>query len=60
VFLADRIAVMTTHPGRIKEVIDVSLPRARNDATRALPEFQALTQHIWQSIRDEAYRATVA
>jgi len=60
VFLADRIAVMTTHPGRIKEVIDVNLPRARNDATRALPEFQALTQHIWQSIRDEAYRATVA
>ena len=60
VFLADRVVVMTTHPGRIKEVIDVNLPRARNDATRALPEFQALTQHIWQSIRDEAYRATVA
>jgi NitT/TauT family transport system ATP-binding protein len=60
VFLADRIVVMTTHPGRIKEVIDVNLPRARNDATRALPEFQALTQRIWQSIRDEAYRATVA
>jgi NitT/TauT family transport system ATP-binding protein len=59
VFLADRVVVMTTHPGRIKEVIDVDLPRARNDATRALPEFQALTQRIWQSIRDEAYRATV-
>ncbi len=42
VFLADRIAVMTTHPGRIKALIDVPLPRPRGDGTRALPEFQAL------------------
>jgi NitT/TauT family transport system ATP-binding protein len=59
VFLADRVAVMTTHPGRLKVVVDIPLPRPRSDATRALPEFQALTQHIWSLIRDEAYRATV-
>ena len=59
VFLADRVAVMTSHPGRLKAVIDVDLPRPRNDATRAMPRFQALTQHIWSLIRDEAYRATV-
>ena len=59
VFLADRVAVMTSHPGRLKAVIDVPLARPRSDASRALPEFQALTQHIWSLIRDEAYRATV-
>jgi len=59
VFLADRVAVMTTHPGRLKAVIDVELPRPRGDATRALPQFQSLCQHIWSLIRDEAYRATV-
>ena len=59
IFLADRIAVMTTHPGRLKAVIDVPLRRPRNDATRAQPEFQALAQHIWSLIRHEAYRATV-
>ena len=59
VFLADRVAVMTAHPGRLKVVVDVALPRPRGDATRALPEFQALTQQIWSLIRDEAYRATV-
>jgi NitT/TauT family transport system ATP-binding protein len=59
VFLADRVAVMTTHPGRLKALIDVPLPRPRNDLTRAQPGFQALTQHIWSLIRDEAYRATV-
>ena len=52
--------VQAGNEARIKEVIEVNLPRARNDATRALPEFQALTQRIWQSIRDEAYRAAVA
>jgi NitT/TauT family transport system ATP-binding protein len=60
VFLADRVAVMTAHPGRLKAIIDVPLPRPRNDATRADPQFQALCQHIWSLIRDEAYRATVA
>jgi NitT/TauT family transport system ATP-binding protein len=59
VFLADRVAVMTTRPGRLKAVIDVPLPRPRNDATRASAAFQALSQHIWSLIRDEAYRATV-
>ena len=59
VFLADRVAVMTTRPGRLKALIDVPLPRPRNDATRASAEFQALSQHIWSLIRDEAYRATV-
>jgi NitT/TauT family transport system ATP-binding protein len=59
VFLADRVAVMTTHPGRLKAIIDVPLPRPRNDTTRAQSEFQALSQHIWSLIRDEAYRATV-
>jgi NitT/TauT family transport system ATP-binding protein len=59
VFLADRIAVMTTHPGRLKAVIDVDLPRPRSDATRADPKFHRLAQDIWNLIRDEAYRASV-
>jgi NitT/TauT family transport system ATP-binding protein len=59
VFLADRVAVMTTHPGRLKALIDIPLPRPRNDATRASAQVQALSPHIWSLIRDEAYRATV-
>ena len=59
VFLADRVAVMTSHPGRLKALLDVPLARPRNDMTRTHPDFQALAQHIWGLIRDEAYRATV-
>jgi len=60
VFLADRVAVMTAHPGRLKALIDIPLARPRGDATRSQAEFQALVQQIWGLIRDQAYRATVA
>jgi NitT/TauT family transport system ATP-binding protein len=57
VFLADRIAVMSAQPGRLKEIIPVDLPRPRGDATRADPRFHELTRRIWDLIREEAYRA---
>ena len=57
VFLADRVVVMSSHPGRIRAVIPVDLPRERNDATRADPRFGHLAEQIWGLIRDEAYRA---
>jgi NitT/TauT family transport system ATP-binding protein len=46
VLLADRIVVMTPRPGRIREVIDVNLPRPRSIATLSEPTFYALANHI--------------
>ena len=57
VFLADRVAVMSSHPGRIREIVPIDLPRPRNDETRATPEFQRLALHIWNQIKSEAYKA---
>lgn len=51
--LGDRIAVVTNRPGRIKEIIDVDLPRPRSRASRQLPEFQALRDRVWQLLSDE-------
>jgi NitT/TauT family transport system ATP-binding protein len=53
VTLADRIAVVTNRPGRIKEIIDVDLPRPRSRASRQLPEFQALRERVWELLADE-------
>jgi len=59
VFLADRVAVMSSNPGRIRRIVAVDLPRPRTDATRGDPRFQALTQEIWHLIREEVYRAAM-
>ncbi len=57
VFLGDRVIVMSSHPGRVKAVIEIDLPRPRRESVRAEARFGELTESIWNLIRDEAYRA---
>jgi NitT/TauT family transport system ATP-binding protein len=59
VFLADRIVVMSSHPGRINEIKSVVLPRPRKPEIRASAAFQELVEEIWRLIRHEAYAATI-
>lgn len=46
VFLADRIAVMQSRPGRIATTIDIDLPRPRPPEIMATPEFHRLTDRV--------------
>jgi NitT/TauT family transport system ATP-binding protein len=46
IFLADRILVMESHPGRISEEIAVEFDRPRQLADRTTPESQALEGHL--------------
>jgi NitT/TauT family transport system ATP-binding protein len=58
VHLGERVAVMTSRPGRIKAVVDVSLdpPRPGEDA-RSTPQFTAKRREIWQLLHDEVVKA---
>lgn len=54
VLLADRIMVMTAHPGRIKEIIDVDLTRPRDlFALKKEQNFHDLVDHASSLIQEE-------
>jgi NitT/TauT family transport system ATP-binding protein len=56
--LGDRTVIMTAHPGRIKQIIDVPFPHPRNLVTlSASPEFGKLKLDIWHVLEEEVMRA---
>jgi NitT/TauT family transport system ATP-binding protein len=54
VYLSDRVAVMTNRPGRVKALVPVTLPRPRDYAVIASPEFQAIHRMVLDLIRSES------
>jgi NitT/TauT family transport system ATP-binding protein len=46
VLLSDRVVVMSPRPGRIREIIDIDLPRPRNEATELGDAFRTYVHRI--------------
>jgi len=53
VALSERVVVMSSQPGCVKEVVDVGLPRDRDEATRDSGSFVDLRSQIRNSIHAE-------
>jgi ABC-type nitrate/sulfonate/bicarbonate transport system ATPase subunit len=54
IYLSDLVVIMSRRPGRIKQVLDVKLPRPRlGYDVRAEKEFARLRAIAWQSIKEE-------
>jgi NitT/TauT family transport system ATP-binding protein len=58
VYLGGRVAVLTSRPGRVKEVIDIDLgPRHEIEDLRSSPEFAAHRHRVWSLLHDEVQAA---
>ncbi len=55
--LADRVAVMSSRPGRFIEIIETGWPRDRDSTLASKPEFGALTGRLWTLLREESRKA---
>jgi len=54
VLLADRVMLMSRGPGRIRELIDVDLPRPRFDYdVRGHANFAKVRGHLWHELRND-------
>ena len=57
IFMANRVAVMSARPGRIKATIEIGLPHPRHYTMKTTPEFSRHKAEITEQIRVEAIKA---
>lgn len=61
VHLGQRVAVLTSRPGTVKDVVDIDLgDRTAGEDIRSAPEFAHYRHHIWNLLRSEVDRAQQA
>jgi NitT/TauT family transport system ATP-binding protein len=53
IFLADRVIVMGTRPGRVIDALDVPFERPRSLALKGDTEFMTMTQRVWAKLVPE-------
>jgi NitT/TauT family transport system ATP-binding protein len=53
IFLSDRVAIMTRGPGKVKAIMEIPLPRPRDDSVRNSAQFLALRQRAWELLKTE-------
>lgn len=54
IYMADRLLIMTARPGKIKQLVNIDLPRPRTYETRKSVPFCELCAHVWRMLKDEA------
>jgi len=57
IFMANRVAVMSARPGRIKADVDIDLPHPRHYTMKTTPEFSQYKAELTEEIRTEAMKA---
>lgn len=58
VYLADRVIVLSRHPGQIKSIIQIDMPKIGRDQEQYRAQFEQYADQIWQLIRHDAQEAS--
>ena len=53
IYLADRVVVLSSSPGRVRQVVEVNLDRPRSLDVKHTPEFTRRVDVLWQLIKEE-------
>jgi NitT/TauT family transport system ATP-binding protein len=52
VYMGDRVVILTPRPSRVQEVLEIDLPRPRDQVgTKEMPEFAHLRGHVYRAIK---------
>ncbi|MFT8314095.1 MAG: ABC transporter ATP-binding protein [Clostridium sp.] len=59
VYLGQKVAIMTSRPGKIKKIIDIPLPDSRQQIAdlRVDPKFNQISHELWSLLREEVLKA---
>ncbi|EME23045.1 ABC transporter ATP-binding protein [Rhodococcus triatomae] len=58
IYLGQRVAVLTSRPGRVKTFVDIDIDRSGEDV-RSTEQFRRYRHHIWTLLHGEVERAQV-
>ncbi|HLA82191.1 MAG TPA: ABC transporter ATP-binding protein [Thermoleophilia bacterium] len=57
VYLSERVLIMTTRPGKIKNIVTIELDRSRSrEEIMTSPEFSELRNRVWLEVREEVLK----
>ncbi|MCH6267202.1 ABC transporter ATP-binding protein [Neobacillus citreus] len=53
IILGQKVVIMSARPGRIKEIVDISIPYPRNQESKITKEFLDAKNYIWSQVYKE-------
>jgi NitT/TauT family transport system ATP-binding protein len=59
VFLSDRVLVFARRPGRLREIVNIALPRPRALGLKRTPDFVRYVDHIWSLIEEDVRQSVL-
>jgi NitT/TauT family transport system ATP-binding protein len=60
IYLADRVIVFGSRPGRVKKMIPINLPRPRDLSIKRDPSFLKYEDELWTLIEEEVKKTMIA